>query len=75
MTKAGAPIELDDLLSAALEELGFDCLGNADPNNDVLATCETKPMRSTPKRSDEPYLIDDLLKAESAVERCWLACA
>lgn len=37
LTKAEAPIELHELLPAALDELGLDCLGYDDPNNDVLA--------------------------------------
>ncbi len=34
--KAEADAELGELLPAALDELGLDCLGYNDPNNDVL---------------------------------------
>lgn len=34
---AEAETELGELLPAALDELGLDCLGRDDPDNDVLA--------------------------------------
>jgi len=37
LTKAEAEAELGELLPVALDELGLDCLGYDDPNNDVLA--------------------------------------
>ena len=37
LSKAEAESELGELLPAALDELGLDCLGYGDPNNDVLA--------------------------------------
>ena len=37
LTKAEAEQELHELLPVALDELGIDCLGYGDPNNDVLA--------------------------------------
>lgn len=37
LTKAEAESELSDLLPAVLDELGVDCLGYNDPDNDVLA--------------------------------------
>lgn len=37
LSKAEADAELSGLLPTALDELGLDCLGYNDPNNDVLA--------------------------------------
>lgn len=37
LTRAEADAELGELLPAALDELGLDCLGYEDPNIDVLA--------------------------------------
>lgn len=36
LSRAEAEIELGDLLPAALDELGVDCLSHDDPNNDIL---------------------------------------